>query len=198
MLRGLADSAARLLVLLVALGVGGYLAWQQVAGPPGPASELREANPAWTVETPRTMGLRLVDASGAEAFVNADDAGPLRLQRLDCSTLAAALPTWLRLPPGRTAACVQMGDAEPGVRVLNHQTALPVAELWQRHFQPLLDELELPYWGGHSGGGRGGNASMSYSVDPAPGTEGPQVNLMAFRRGDETMLVVTLRIMRQP
>lgn len=198
MLPGLADSAARLLVLAVALGVGGYLAWQQLAGPSDPASELREANPAWTVEKPRTMGLRVVDAGGTEAFVNADDAGPLRLQRLDCAMLAAALPKWLRLPPGRTGACVQIGSAEPTVRVLNHQTALPVAELWQRHYQPLLDELELPYWGGHSGGGRGGNASMSYSIDPPHGTEGPQVNLMAFRRGDETVLVVTLRIMRRP
>lgn len=199
-LRGLADGLARMLGLAMVLGVGAYLAWPHLADRSDATSELREANPAWTVEKPRTVGLRLVDASGTEVFVNTDDVGPLRLQRLECPALAASLPGWLRLPPGRTVACVQMGGpAAPLVRVLNHRTAVPVAELWERHFQSLLDELQLPYWGGSSGGGRGAGASMSYSVDPAPDdSTGPQVNLMAFRRDGETVLVVTLRIMRAP
>jgi hypothetical protein len=198
----LADQLARGLMLLAALGVGGYLAYDWVTSPPDAMDELRQANPGWTVEKPRHMGLRLSDGGGADLFINGDDAGPHRLQRLDCAQLAPSLPSWLRLPPGRTEACLQMGHAAPFTWVLNHRTAMPVSVLWERHYAPHLDELELPYWGGSSRSGTDGPASttpgrrhhvMSYSVDPAHGSTGPQVNLMAFYQGDETVLVVTLR-----
>jgi hypothetical protein len=198
----LADQLARGLMLLTALGVGAYLAFDGFTSPPSAEAELRQDNPGWTVEKPRHMGLRLADAGGADLFINGDDAGPHRLQRLDCGSLVPSLPAWLRLPPGHTGPCLQLGHAAPFKLVLNHRTPMPVSELWERHYAPHLDELQLPYWGGSSSSGTDGPASttpgrryhvMSYSVDPPHGSTGPQVNLMAFYRGDETVLVVTLR-----
>jgi hypothetical protein len=198
----LADQLARVLMLLVALGVGGYLAFQWWMEPPSAQAELQQANPGWTVEKPRYRGLRLADGRGEDLFINGDDAGPLRLQRLDCAQLAPSLPSWLRLPTGRTGGCLQLGNAAPFTLVLNHRTPMPITELWERHYAPHLDELELPYWGGSSSRGTDGPASttpgrgqhvMSYSVDPAHGSTGPRVNLMAFYLGDDTVLVVTLR-----
>ena len=197
-----ADQLARLLVLAAALGVGGYLAYEHFASPPDAQAELRQANPGWTVETPRHMGLSVSDGSGPELFINGDDAGPLRLQRQDCAQLMPALPSWLRLPPGRTVGCLRMGAGAASVQVLNHRTDMPITELWSRHFEPHLDELQLPYWGGSTGGGVDGPASstpgrkyrsMSYGVDAPPGSNGPQVGLMAFYLRNETVLVVTLR-----
>ena len=197
-----ADQLARLLLLVTALGVGAYLAYGYLVGPPDAQSELRQLNPGWTIEKPRHMGLSLSDGSGPELFINGDDAGPLRLQRLDCAQLMPAFPSWLRLPPGRTIGCLQMGQTPPFTQVLNHRTDMPITELWSRHFEPHLDELQLPYWGGSTGGGTDGPASstpgrkyrsMSYGVDPAPGTAGPQVGLMAFYLRNETVLVITLR-----
>lgn len=198
----LADQLARLLVLGTIAGVGVYLAYDHLVAPADPQTELSRANPGWTIEKPRHMGLSLVEGSGPELFINADDAGPLRLQRLDCSQMTSALPAWLRLPPGRTVGCLQMGAAAPFVQVLNHRTDMPITELWTRHFEPHLDELQLPYWGGSTGGGVDGPASstpgrkyrsMSYSVDPASDGDGLQVGLMAFYLRNETVLVVTLR-----
>jgi hypothetical protein len=79
--------------------------------------------------------------------------GPQRLQRLDCAQVIPSLPTWLRLPPGRTSACVQLGDAAPFTRVLSHRRPMPITKLWTRHFEPHLDELKLPLRGGSTGGG---------------------------------------------
>ena len=197
--RATLQHAGAALLALAALGAAGYLGLQWLAGPPDALTELRQANPGWVVEQRRHVGLRLSDGQGPELFVNADDAGPLRLQRLDCAQLLPSLPAWARLPPGRTVACLQMGDSAPFVRVLNQRTPLPIGELWTRHYEPQLAELQLPYWGGSTGsdsaasGARNRRAAMSYSVDPAPGSSDPLLNLMAFHLGDETVLVMTLR-----
>lgn len=187
----LADQLAKVIMVAVLAAVGGYLAWEHLTAPPSGRDELRRANPGWAVEEPRHIGLSLTDAKGPELVINGDDAGPLRLERQDCAQFTAALPAWVRLPPGQTIGCLRMGDAAPFVQVLNHRTAMPVPELWSRHFEPLLDELELPYGGGSSSSRK--YYTMSYGVDPAHGTTGPRVGLMAFTTGDGSLLVVTLR-----
>lgn len=200
-LQSFGDRLARLLGLLAVLAVGGYFAVDWLRGPPDAAAELRQANPGWTVDKPRHAGLRLADG-GPEVFINADDAGPLRVQRLDCALLLSRLPAWLSLPVGRTGSCLQIGDAAPFTLVLNHRTPEPIPQLWTHRYEPQLDELKLPHWGGWSGGGADGPASttpgrryrsMSYGIDPAPGSGDPRVGLMAFYLGDETVMVVTLR-----
>jgi hypothetical protein len=207
-LQSVGDKLARLLIVLTALGVAAYLGFQWLISPPDALAELQRANPGWTADKPRHGAVRLADTGGSpEVFVHTDHIGPLRLQQLDCAQLVASLPAWLRLPPGRTSACVQMGDEAPFTRVLNHRTPMPITELWTRHFEPHLDELKLPYWGGSTGGGIDGPASttpdrkqrtISYAVDPAPGSADPQVHLAAFYLGAETLLIVTLRPLATP
>lgn len=203
------DSLARWLLLLVALGVGGHLGWQWLTEPRGPVAELRDANPGWTVAQPRHSGLLLSDGASEPVVIDADHAGPLRLQRIDCAGVLRDLPTWLRLPPGRTTACVQLGGGEgaagassPAIRVLNHRTPESITALWTEGYARSLDEMGLAYWGGTSGGSADGPAStmptrryrtMSYGIDPAPGSAPLQVNLLAFYVGSETVMVVTLR-----
>ena len=110
----LADDLARLLLLLAGLAVAGYFALEWLTSPQEPQAELQLANPGWTVDKPRHMGLSLSDGSGPDLFINGDDAGPLRLQRLDCAQLLPSLPAWAaRLPPGRTVGCLQMGETAP-------------------------------------------------------------------------------------
>jgi hypothetical protein len=107
-----------------------YFAFQWLTSPPGALTELQRANPGWTVDKPLHGAVRLTDTSGhPEVFIHTDHIGPLRLQRLDCTQLIPSLPTWLRLPPDRTSACVQLGDAAPFTRVLNHRTPMPITEL---------------------------------------------------------------------
>jgi len=196
------DQLGRALLLLTALGVAAYFAWDWLTGPPSLLSEMRRANPGWTIETPRHAGLVLGDGQGEPVFINADDAGPARLLRADCAQVMARLPGWLRLPPGRAGACLRIGDGESFVWVLNHHTPVSITELWAQGYAPLLDELKLAYWGGSSGRGSDGPASttpgrgyrsMSYGIDPAPDRPQVQVNLMAFYLAAETVMVVTLR-----
>jgi hypothetical protein len=61
--------------------------------------------------------------------------------------------------------------------------------------------------GGSTGGGKDGPAgttpgckqrTISYAVDPAPGSTDPQVHLIAFYLRDKTLLIVTLRSPPEP
>jgi hypothetical protein len=199
MLQWLVDRLARGLVLLAVLAVGAYFALQSLGGAPDAVDGLRQANPGWTIEKPRHVGLRLTDGAADPVFIDGDHVGPWRVQRLDCARVEAAMPRWLQLPPGRTTACLQLGHAAPYLQVLNHRTPEAIPELWTRHYEPRVQALSLPHWGGFSGSGAGGPAapgrkhrSMGYNVDPAPGSGDPAVSLMAFYLGDETVLVVTL------
>jgi hypothetical protein len=169
------------------------MAHEPTRGSDRTAARQPRANPTWTVDKPRPGAVRLTDTSETlEIFIHSDHIGPQRLQPLDCVQLIPYLPTWLLLPPGRTGACVQLGDAAPFTRLLNHRTPMPITELWSRHFEPHLDEAQLKYWGGSTGGGTDGPTSttpgrkqrtISHAVDPAPGSAGPQKGNLSSDQG---------------
>jgi len=91
--------------------------------------------------------------------------------------------------------------------VLNVSTPMRVTEVWDRHFGPLLDRLQLGYAGGRSGRFPEGaetdlpagqeppeeRGAGGYIVDPRPGSGERPVAIAFYRYTGTTELVFTFR-----
>jgi hypothetical protein len=208
-----AEKAVRKLVI-VALVVGAIVAgvlW--LTREPSAVELLEQANPGWTVEAESGMPVRVDDASGrGEVMLGTDDLGSYRIRRVDCEEVRKVYPSWFALPDVPIGNCVRLGDDGETKWVLNVRTPMPVIEVWDRHFGPLLDRLQLPYWGGRSGRFPEGaetdlpagqtppeeRGAGGYIVDPRPGSGERQVAIAFYRYAGTTELVFTFRPLPSP
>jgi hypothetical protein len=198
----------------VALVVGPIIAglfW--LTREPSGAELLEQANPGWTVVAESAMPVRVDDASGrGEVLLSTDHLGPYRIRRVDCEEVRKVYPGWFALPDVPIGNCIRVDDAGETSWVLNVRTPMPVTEVWDRHFAPLLDRLQLPYWGGRSGRFPEGaetdlpagqtppeeHGTGGYRVDPRPGSGERQVAIALYRYAGTTELVVTFRPLPSP
>ncbi|MEO5883333.1 MAG: hypothetical protein ABIQ06_13025 [Caldimonas sp.] len=191
--------------LVVGLVVGG---WLYLSRDPGGAELLERANPGWTVVAVDGLPVRVDDASGrGDVMISADDLGPSRIQRVDCDEVRKVYPSWFALPDVPLGNCARLDDAEETRWVLNVRTPMPVTQIWDRHFAPLLDRLQLRHWGGRSGRFPEGvetdlpagqappeeHGAGVYIVDPRPGSAERQVAITFYRYAGTTELVFTFR-----
>lgn len=203
-----ADNLARRFVafaLLVAAIVGGYL---YLTRDPGPVERLQRTNPGWTVATADGLPVRVDDASGrGEVLLSHDDLGPYRMERVDCDAVKKLFPEWFSLPDVPIGNCLRLHDGERQTWVLNVRTPLPVTQIWDRHYEPVLDRLKLPYSGGRSGRFPEGaetdlpagqqppeeKGSGSYSVYARDGGAEWTVLIAFYRRAGTTELIFRFR-----
>ena len=202
------DRSVRKLVLLGLVAgalVGGWL-WLERE--PDAAALFEKANPGWTIATADGRPARVDDASGrGDVMLSGDDVGPARIRRIDCEELRTVRPRWFTLPDVLPGACARL-DGDDGARwVLNVTTPMPVTQIWDRHYAPLLDRLGLGYSGGRSGRFPEGaetdlpvgqappeeRGSGSYLVDPPPNSGERPVAIAFYRWAGTTELVFTFR-----
>ena len=203
------DRIVRLVMtLLVIAGVVGVVVY---ANRPDPEVDgFLDANPGWTLETPRHSPVRLDDASGrGEVLIVPDDVGPHRVERVDCAELRAAFPSWFQLPDAPLGNCLRLHDLAPPTLVLNMRSTLSATEIWDRGYQPTIDRLKLGYYGGRSGRFQRPedsdkpaseatpfqeSGSLHYVIDPREGSGERTVYLGAYSRAGTTTLVFTFRL----
>jgi len=192
---------------IVAIGIGAIVAgvlW--LTREPNGVALLEQANPGWTVVAESALPVRVDDASGGgEVMLSTDHLGPYRIRRVDCEEVRKVYPSWFALPDVPIGNCVRLDDGAETNWVLNVITPMPVTEVWDRHFAPLLDRLQLGYWGGRSGRFPEGaetdlpagqtppeeRGAGSYRVDPRPGSGERQVAIAFYRYAGTTELIFT-------
>ena len=201
-------------LVIAGLFVGAMVAgWLYLDREPSAVELLGQANPGWTVVAADGRPVRVDDASGRGAvLVSGDDLGPSRLRRVDCAEVQKVYPAWFALPDVPIGNCARL-DGDEGTRwVLNVSTPMPVAEIWDRHFGPLLDRLQLGYSGGRSGRFPEGaetdlpagqtppqeRGAGGYIVDPRPGSGERPVAIAFYADAGRTELVVTFRPLPPP
>ena len=161
-------------------------------------AELRKANPGWKVSGGYSP-IHLDDGTAVgEVLVGGDDAGPVRVERIDCEEVRKVFPTWFQLPDAPIGNCARLGNAAPHTLVLNLRTTIPARELWERLYEPTADRLKLGYSGGSSSRGASDSAnrnasSMGYSIDPAPGSGDRHVAIEAHSYRGATTAIFTFR-----
>ena len=192
--------------LLVAAAVGG---WMYLMREPSGAELLQQANPGWTVVDKNRNPVRADDASGrGEVMLSRDDLfGAARLRRVECDEVRKVWPAWFVLPDVAPGNCARL-DGEDGTRwILNVTTPMPVTQIWDRHFAPLVDRLKLGYAGGRSGRFPEGvetdlpagqappeeRGSGGYLIDPPYDSKERQVAISFYRWAGTTELVFTFR-----
>ena len=209
------DAASHLLDDLVRkLVVAGLVAGAAVAGwlylnqEPTSSERFTEANPGWSVVAKSGWPVRVDDASGSgEVMLRSDDLGPARLRRVDCEEVRKAWPSWFVLPDVPLGNCARLDEAGETSWVLNVTTPMPVTQIWDRHFGPLLDRLQLGYAGGRSGRFPEGaetdlpagqappeeRGAGGYLIDPKHGSGERQTAIGFWRYAGKTELVFTFR-----
>ena len=196
------------------LTIAGLVAAAAVAGwfwlnPEPTSSELfAAANPGWTVVSKSSRPVRVDDASGrGEVMLRNDDLGPARLRRVDCDEVRKAWPSWFVLPDVLLGNCARLDHAGETSWVLNVTTPMPVTQIWDRYYGPLLDKLQLGYYGGRSGRFPEGaetdvpagqappeeSGAGGYMIDPRPGSGELQTAIAFWRYAGTTELVFTFR-----
>lgn len=200
------DNLARKVVILglaVAAVVG---AWMYLLRDPSPAERLQQSSPGWTVVAKDGYPVRADDASGrGEVMLSPDDLfGAKRLGRVDCAEVRKVWPAWFVLPDVALGNCARL-DSEDGTRwILNVTTPMQVSQIWEGHFAPIIDRLQLPHVGGRSGRLRQGAATAgqavpdprgngSYTVDPPYGSGERVVAISFYRWSEKTELVFSFR-----
>ena len=175
--------------------------------PQGAIAELQKANPTWKVSGERYSTIQLDDATPAgEVLIGGDDAGPYRVERIDCAEVRKVFPAWFQLPDAPIGNCAQLGNAAPYTLVLNMRTDIPAQELWERLYEPTADRLHLGYSGGSSSRMPKGTApsaasaesaryrsAMGFSIDPAPGSSDRKVVIEADSFHGSTRVIFTFR-----
>ena len=203
-----AETLVRKLVI-AGLVVGAIVAGELwLTREPSAVELLLQANPGWTVVAASGMPVRVDDGSGrGEVMLNADDLGPALIRRVDCEEVRKVYPGWFALPDVPIGNCVRLDDVAETSWVLNVSTPMRVTEVWDRHFGPLLDRLQLGYAGGRSGRFPEGaetdlpagqeppeeRGAGGYIVDPRPGSGERPVSIAFYRYTGTTELVFTFR-----
>jgi len=197
----------RLVIAGLAVGavVAGYL---YLTREPSGAQLLERANPGWTVAAADGLPVRADDASGrGDVMLNADDIGPYRLGRVDCDEVRKVFPKWFVLPDTPVGNCARLDDAGRTTWVLNVRTPMRITQVWDRHYGPLLDRLQLGYSGGRSGRFPEGaetdlpagqeppeeRGAGGYSVHPRDGSGERIVHIAFYARAGTTELIFTFR-----
>ena len=213
----LADAPAFAENLVRKLVIAGLVGGGVVAGghhyltrEPSSAELFAQANPEWTVSAADGRPVHVDDASGrGDVMLRADDLGPYRIRRVDCDEVRQVYPTWFSLPDVPIGNCARLDDAEGTRWVLNVRTPMPVTQVWDRHYGPLLDRLQLGYAGGRSGRFPEGpetdlpegqkppeeRGAGGYLIDPREGSGERQVAIAFYRWSETTELVFTFRPM---
>jgi hypothetical protein len=199
---------------IVALVAGAIVAgWLYVDREPSAVELLQQVNPGWTVVAADGRPVRVDDASGrGDVMISGDDLGPSRIRRVDCDEVKKLYPAWFALPDVPIGNCARL-DGEDGTRwVLNVTTPMTVAEIWDRHFGPLLDRLQIGYGGGRSGRFPEGaetdlpagqtppeeRGAGGYIVDPRPGSGERPVAIAFYADAGTTELIFTFRPVPPP
>lgn len=193
------------LVGLIGAALVGFVMYQ--TRPQGAFAELQKANPTWKVSGDRYSPIHLDDTTPAgEVLIGGDDAGPYRVERIDCAEVRKVFPAWFQLPDAPIGNCARLGNAAPYTLVLNMSTDIPASELWERLYEPTADRLKLGYSGGSSSRVPKGTApsaasaesaryrsSMGFSIDPAPGSSDPKVAIEGDSYHGSTRVIFTFR-----
>ena len=202
------DRLVRMLVIAGLVVAAAAFGWRWLDREPDAAALFERANPGWTITTADGRPARVDDASGkGELMLSHDELGPARLQRVDCDEVKKAYPGWFVLPDVALGNCARL-DGEGGTRwVLNVTTPMPVTQVWDRHFEPLVDRLRLGYNGGRSGRFPEGaqtdlpagqappeeRGAGGYYIDPPIGSGERVVAIAFYRWAGTTELVFTFR-----
>ena len=199
------DRLVRKLVI-AGLVVGAAVAgWLHLNQEPTGSELFAEANPGWTVVARSGHPVRVDDASGrGDVLMRSDDLGAVRIRRVDCDEVKKAYPSWFVLPDVLPGNCARLDDAGETSWVLNVSTPMPVTQIWDRHYEPLLDRLQLGYNGGRSGrfpegaetdlpAGQAPLSSGGYYIDAKPGSGERQTAIAFWRYAGTTELVFTFR-----
>jgi hypothetical protein len=211
----------RLIVLadLALVGVVGLVWWALQA--PDEIAALRASNPGWSVDSALDWVILTENATQRRVVIAGEQVGAHVVRSVPCAEVEKAAPPWFRVPGDSSEteplACVHVSGPGQDAYVMNLLTALPMPEVWDQHFGPLVEAAKLPSWGGHSMGGRRGrkldrdsigaaarpplpgasgprgSGSLAYGVDPAPGSGQRETRLHATHVGDETLVVATFR-----
>jgi hypothetical protein len=202
------DHLVRKLVI-AGLVVGAAVAgWLHLNREPTGSELFAAANPGWTVVARSGRPVLADDASGrGDVMLGSDDLGAVRIRRVDCDEVKKAYPSWFLLPDVLPGNCARLDDAGETSWVLNVSTPMPVTQIWDRHYGPLLDKLQLGYAGGRSGRFPEGaetdlpagqappeeRGTGGYIIDPKPGSGERQTAIGFWRYAGTTELVFTFR-----
>ena len=196
---------------LVAAGLvvgAGFAAWSWWAREPTGGELFEAANPGWTVVEKKGRPVLVDDASGrGDVMLRSDDLGPARIRRVDCDEVRKVYPSWFVLPDVAPGNCARLDEGAETRWVLNVSTPMPVTQVWDRHFGPLLDKQQLGYAGGRSGRFPEGaetdlpagqappeeRGAGGYLIDPKPGSGERETAIGFWRQAGTTELVFTFR-----
>ena len=193
------------LFMFVGFATACGVAFLYMSRPLGSVVELQQANPGWKVRGEGYSPIHFDDGSPAgEILIGGDDAGPYRLERIDCADVKKAFPAWFQLPDAPLGNCARLGNGAPYTLVLNMRTDIAAIELWERLYEPTADRLQLGYSGGSSSRRPKGTAasdtdaarypsSIGFSIDPPPGSGDRKVAIHADSVHGSTRVIFTFR-----
>ena len=207
------DRLVRKLVIAGLVVGAAFAGWLHLSQEPTGSELFAEANPGWTVLARSGYPVRVDDASGrGDVLLSSDDLGAVRIRRVDCDEVKKAYPSWFVLPDVLPGNCARLDNAGETSWVLNVSTPMPVTQIWDRHYEPLLDRLQLGYNGGRSGRFPEGaetdvpagqappeeSGAGGYYIDPKIGSGERQTAIAFWRYAGTTELVFTFRPLPPP
>lgn len=203
----------------VLVGIAAAVWW--ALQPPEEIAALMASNPDWSVDTDSGWVVLTEHATQQRVVIASEHIGPHTVQRVPCTEVEKAFPPWFRVPgdssESEPLACVHLSGAGEDMYLMNFLTTLEIPKIWDDLYGPIVDAAKLPYAGGHSSGGRGGrklaretigvaarpplpgasgprgSATLSYVIDPEPGSGQRETHIQAVHVGDETLVVATFR-----
>jgi hypothetical protein len=209
-----------LLADLVLFGTAG-LVWYAMR-PSEEMAELIAKNPGWTVDSSVGWVVMTEHATQRRVVLSPEQTGPYAVRSVPCAEVETAWPTWFRVPGDSSEteplACVHVAGADLDVYVMNFLTAVPIPQIWDELYEPLVEQAKRTASGGYSMGGKNGQklaretvlgnavraprpgasgprpgGQLFYGIDPPPGSPERETRLQATHVGDETLVVASFR-----